>query len=181
MTRRMRHSPTPEQEGLAAQAYRDGLSIRQVADRFDMSYGTTVNTLQSQQVTMRPPGSQPKPRPPDHPDRNPATRAGIVAQYGSGLSIAAVAAARGYSYALVQRVLNEEGVQVRNQHRPPLEVSDPALAARLVTEYQADDQPSMRELGRRHGLSYARVNRALNRAGITIRGSWQYRQDGGGW
>ena len=167
---------TASQAKLLAGAYDSGLTVRQVARRYGLSYGATHTVLHQAGVTMRPAGAARKPRDAQHPDNNPATRRRLAEQYTSGLSIAAVAARSSYGYATVRRVLTEDGVQVR-AHGPLLEVTNPALAARLVAEYQADDQPSMRELARRHRLSYGRVQRALIRAGIPIRGNnWENRQ-----
>jgi hypothetical protein len=161
--------PEEEVEQMAVD-YTAGLAVRAVAAKHGRPYGTTYYALQRAGVQMRPQGGS-RPRG-NTPNPDPAARRLLVADYTEDrLSLAKVAALRGYSKAVVGRVLREEGVQMRTWPGGRGRARAPAppreLVARLVNGYT--EGLSMKALARRHKLHYSKVNRILHRAGVQVR------------
>lgn len=152
-----------------ANAYCGGLTVAQVARRFNLRESTAYAALVATGTPRRPKGPQPKPKPALKPRpaaaRRPARALSeqveaIAAAYLSGLTLAQTAQRFQSTVFIVRSRLMDAGIPRRppgNLHRTP--AVDDDRAERLVADYLAGQ--TIKQVAKRHELSYNSVRNCL--------------------
>lgn len=121
---------TGDMDVAIAEAYRSGLTLKQVAARFSLNEKTVTTSLRRQHVERRHAGWQTGPRLFDD-----AMRSAIVDEYRGGSTLDQLARRYGVSAPSISKIVRERGVP-RHPARPRWAFS-PEEEANIISEYQS--------------------------------------------